>query len=115
MDRKAMARAYKEKPPPMGVYAVRNTAENKALVGASANVSGRLNRERFALDFGNHPSHALQADWNRLGSDAFTFEVLDTLEQADDPGAGTAEELAELLNMWLERLALPEDRLYPHR
>jgi hypothetical protein len=115
MDRKAMLRAYKEKPPPMGIYAVRNTADSKWLIGASANVSGRLNREKFALDFGNHPSRALQADFNRLGGDAFTFEVLDTLDPSDDPDADAAEELAELLSMWLDRLALPQDRLYPQR
>ena len=115
MDRKAARRAYKETPPAMGIYAVRNSAEGKMLVGSSPNPAGRLNREKFALDFGNHPSRALQADWNRLGAEAFTFEVLDTLEPSDDPDADTAEELAELLGMWLERLAVPPDRLYPLR
>ena len=80
MDRKEAVREYKENPPAMGVWAVRNVAEGKVLLGASPNAAGRLNREKFALDFGNHPSRALQADWNRLGPDAFAFEVLDTLE-----------------------------------
>jgi hypothetical protein len=112
-NRKELLRAYKQAPPPMGVYAVRNTVEGKALVGASPNVAGRLNRERFSLEFGNNLSKPLQADWNRLGANAFTFEVLDTLEPSDDPEADTAADLAELLGMWLDRLGLPAEKRYP--
>ncbi|MDP2183714.1 MAG: GIY-YIG nuclease family protein [Actinomycetota bacterium] len=46
----------------MGVWAVRNTVDGKALVGASPNAAGRLNRERFTLEVGDHPSRDLQAD-----------------------------------------------------
>lgn len=115
MDRKAAVREYKENPPAMGVWAVRNVVEDKVLLGASPNAAGRLNREKFALDFGNHPSRALQADWNRLGPDAFAFEVLDTLEPTEAVDADPKEELAELLSMWLTRLDAPEDRLYAQR
>ena len=115
MDRKEAVREYKENPPAMGVWAVRNVAEGKVLLGASPNAAGRLNREKFALDFGNHPSRALQADWNRLGPDAFAFEVLDTLEPSDDPAADAKEELAELLDMWLAKLDVPGEQLYPQR
>lgn len=111
-DRKDAVRAYKEAPPPMGVWAIRNTVDDKVLVGASPNAAGRLNRARFALDFGNHPSRELQADWSRLGPGAFTFEVLDTLEPSDAPGADSAAELAELLALWIERLAVPPERTY---
>lgn len=114
-DRKAMMRAYKENPPPMGVWAVHNTVDDRWLVGASPNAKGRLNRERFTLDHGSHPSRDLQADWNRLGEEAFTFEVLDTIPEPDDPEVRAADELTALLELWLEKLALPEDRLYPHR
>lgn len=99
----------------MGVYAVRNTVSGKTLVGASRNVAGRLNRERFQLDDGSHPSRPLQADWNDLGEDAFVFEVLDTLEPGDDPGADPEEDLAQLLEMWLDKLGLTEDMRYAAR
>lgn len=115
MDRKAMIRAYKENGPPMGVWAVRNTADDKVLIGASLNAPGRLNRERFTLENGSHPSRALQADWDRLGETAFTFEVLDTLDATDGPDDDASEDLAELRAMWLEKLALPAEKLYPAR
>ena len=115
VDRKALVRAYKESPPPAGIYAVRNLVEGKILVGSSPNVAGRVNRERFSLENGGHFSRQLQADWNRLGPDAFTIEVLDTLEEPSDPDTDLAEELEELLGMWLDRLAIPAEKRYPLR
>ncbi len=115
MDRKAMRQAYRDAPPPMGVWAVRNTTDGTMLVGASPNAAGRLNRERFSLETGSHLSRDLQADWNRLGEGAFVFEVLDTLDQPDDPDTDASEDLAELLAMWLDKLALPTEKLYADR
>lgn len=114
-DRKALLRAYKESPPPMGVWAVRNTAEDKLLIGASPNAPGRVNRERFSLETGGHLSVALQADWDRLGADAFVIEVLDTLDPSEDPDSDPAEELQELLEMWIEKLGVPAERRYRER
>lgn len=116
MDRrKELLREYKESPRPAGVYAVRNTVEGKALVGSSVNLPGMLNRIRFQLANGSSPFATLQADWNRLGEDAFVFETLDTLEPSDDPTADPADDLAELVAMWLDKLGLPEDKVYGRR
>jgi len=111
-DRKRLLREYKQTPPPMGVFAVRNTAEDKVLLGASTNLPGILNRHRFTLEMSGHTSKALQADWNRLGPDAFTFETLDVLEPSDDPEFDPAEDLDQLLAMWVERLGLTADQRY---
>lgn len=96
---------YKENPPKMGVYAVRNKANGKVLVGASLNVPGALNRLRFELtQLGHRPHPALQEDWDRFGADSFTFEVLDVLEPPKEPGVDVHEELKVLEALWLERL-----------
>jgi hypothetical protein len=103
--RAELKRNYKEKPPPMGVYAVRNRANGKVLVGASLNVNGALNRVRFELSTGMHRNFpALQEDWGRYGADAFTFEVLDVLPPSEEPGADPKEELKVLEALWLDRL-----------
>lgn len=97
---------YKEKPPEMGVYAVRNRANGKVLVGTSVNLPGIINRTRFALTTGGYRTHpALQEDWNRYGADSFTFEVLDVLPPSEEPRTtDPKEELAVLESLWLERL-----------
>ena len=86
--RSELKRAYREKPPDMGVFAVRNLPQGKVLLGTSLNLPGALNRLRFELTQGVHRKFpALQEDWNRLGAEAFSFEVLDVLEPPEEPGA----------------------------
>ena len=112
IERKAQIRQYKETLPPAGVFRVRNTAAGKSLVGSSVNLSGTLNRHRFQLERGSHPSRELQADWNALGPGAFEFEVLDQLKPSDKPDYNPAEDLQVLKELWLEKLKASGELLY---
>lgn len=103
-DRKSLLRTYKETPLPAGVFAVRNTATGRMLVGVSPNLPAMLNRQQFQLRQGAHPDRELLADWKRLGPDAFSFEVLDQLKPSEDPAADLAKELETLKELWLEKL-----------
>lgn len=103
--RAELKQAYKEKPPPMGVFVVRNRANGKVLVGSGLNLQGMLNRIRFELSTGIHRTYpALQEDWNRHGADSFSFEVLDVLPPTEEPRSDPKEELRVLESLWLERL-----------
>jgi hypothetical protein len=97
-------RAYKEKPPPMGVFAVRCRANGKVLVGSSLNVQGALNRIQFELTTGMGRFPELLADWKRHGAGSFSFEVLDVLKPSEEPGVDPKEELKVLEALWLDRL-----------
>ena len=112
MDRKKLIREYKERPRPMGVFRVLNKVEQKSYVGSSVDAPAALNRERFQLKAGLHANARLQADWKRLGAEAFEFEVLDSLEQKDGPPADPAAELLVLERLWLEKLSPYGDRGY---
>jgi len=105
-------RAYKDNPPAAGVYQILNHQNGKRLIGSWMNVQGRLNRERFSLEYGKHESAALQKDWNELGPEAFIFEVLDELK----PAAGELDvkpaELKALEEMWIEKLQPFDDKGY---
>ena len=103
-DRKAQIRAYKESPRTMGIFEVRNTVSGKRLIGAATDVPAMLNRQRAQLRLGAHPNAQLQADWNALGQDAFTFEVLDVLAPPDDPAHDPRPDLDVLQTLWLEKL-----------
>jgi len=94
------------------VYRVRNTVNGRSLVGASPNLPGILNRQRFQLARGSHPDIALQKDWNELGPGAFTFEILDQLEPSSEPGYEPAEDLRVLLQMWLEKIRASGEQMY---
>jgi len=114
MDRKQMRRQYKETARPAGLYAVRNTVDGTVLIGTSTDLPGMLNRQRFQLEMGSHPDKRLQADWNRLGADAFSFEVLDEIDPPADPDQDLREDLTTLRDMWLGKLASEGQPLYPH-
>ena len=112
MNRKELIQKYKNTPQPAGVYRVRNTVNGKSLVGSSPNLPGMLNRQRFQLERGSHADPELQKDWNALGPEAFTFEVLDELDPSGEPGDDPADDLRVLLKMWIDNLEKSGERLY---
>jgi predicted transcriptional regulator len=113
MDRRKMLiREYKENPPPAGIFRITNTANGKILIGKGPNVQGKLNSHLTQLKFKAHRNKALQEDWNQYGSEAFTFEVLDYLEEdAAHPGR-QSEELSALEELWLDKLQPYGDKGY---
>ncbi len=104
-DRKQLLRAYKQTPPPAGVYRVLDTVTGGYFLGSSLNLPGILNRHRFSLELGRERCRDLQRAWSEDGPEAFVFEVLDTLEPSDDPAADAAEETRLLEELWRARLA----------
>lgn len=113
VDKKALKKEYKEAVPRAGVYRVRNTADDRSLVGSSANVRAMLNRHRAALRMNAHADKALQRDWNERGEAAFEFEVLDEIEPpADRPNYDPKDDLKALESLWLDRLSPYGERGY---
>ena len=102
--RKEIHREYKERVKPSGVFQVRNTINGKALLGSSLNLEGPLNKHRFMLKIDSHPNKELQKDWNELGSDHFSFEILETVVIRDYPNFNLRDELTLLEEIWLEKL-----------
>ena len=104
-SRKEINREYKERIKPAGVYQVKNMANGKVLLGSSLNLEGPLNRHRFMLKIGSHTNKALQKDWDELGPDQFTFDILEEVKQRpDDPSFNLKDELSLLEMIWLEKL-----------
>jgi hypothetical protein len=105
-----LKREYKLNHRPMGVYQIRNVANEKVLIGAALDLPGVFNRHQFQLKMGNHPNRALQAEWNEFGAEGFAFEILDELTPKE--GRDSQEELAFLEELWLENTQPYGDRGY---
>jgi nitrate/nitrite-specific signal transduction histidine kinase len=103
-DLKSIKKLYKNTPRPMGIYQVKNLASGKVYIGRAMDLSGRLNSERFQLKNNLHMNRELQEDFNELGMEKFSFEVLDRLQPKENPGIDQSRELKELEDMWLEKL-----------
>jgi hypothetical protein len=102
--RKEIHREYKERVKPSGVFQIKNKMNGKVLLGSSLNLEGLLNKHRFMLRINGHPNKELQKDWNELGPDQFTFEILETVPIRDDPNFNLKDELTLLEEIWLEKL-----------
>ena len=102
--KKELIRQYKETPPPMGVFQIKNTVNGKLLLVKALNIPGIMNGRLMELRRGGHRNHELQADWNKYGEDAFVFETLATIKPADYPPEQWPSAVAELLKLWLEQL-----------
>ncbi len=101
--RAEIKREYKEAVREMGIIAIKNLRNGRMWLGATPNPEATLRRHRFTLSLGSSWHKELQKDWNEFGEDAFSFEIIDTLKP--DPEKDKEEELAELEEMWREKLA----------
>ena len=106
ISKKDIKREYKERKKPAGVFQVRNTVNSKVLIGSSLNLEGILNSQEFKLSIGGHPNKELQEEWNEYGSDKFSFEILEVVQDNDDHNFNLKDELTLLEQIWFEKLRL---------
>jgi hypothetical protein len=78
--RKAALQNFKDRPPDRGVYAVRCT-NGRVWVGASPNLGAAKNSLWFQLRTRVCRDQGLQESWTAVGEHAFTFEVLERVEE----------------------------------
>lgn len=99
----------------MGVFQIRNTTSGRIFVGSTLDLTSMFSRTRFQLFAGSHPNKALEADWKRLGTGKFAFEVLEEISPSDDPNYNYAADLAALEDEWLAKLEPFGDAGYNQR
>ena len=88
-----------------GIYCIANRADDKCYIGSAVNVRQRFHQHRSALRKGIHCNARLQKAWEKHGQAAFTFSVL---ERVDDPRL-----LIEREQWWLDtRRTFERDRGY---
>ncbi len=99
--RKALKRQYKEREKVAGIWHVKNVPEDKEFLGSSLDLQNRLNGQEVRLKAGMHPNKALQADFDRLGREAFVIEVVETVQHRDEPEFDVKRELEKLERRYL--------------
>ena len=103
LDKRALSAAYKERKSVAGVYALRCATSSQAWVGRALDVEKVWNRLQFSLVGRASPHRELQAAWNAHGASAFSFEILERLEEEALAFARDAQ-LKERLEHWREKL-----------
>ncbi|MFD2170431.1 DUF2087 domain-containing protein [Tumebacillus lipolyticus] len=116
--REELKQLYKESKTEAGVYQIKNTKNQKVFLGSTMNLK-TLNGKRFSLNMGTSVSNRgtfmskeLQEEWNEYGEGAFVIEVLEVLEQKEDPYFDAKDALEKLEQKWLDKLQPYEERGY---
>ncbi len=103
--KKELKEEYLQMKPNMGIFSICCKLNNKYYMEATQDLKSRMNRAVFQLKWGSHPNKELQKDWNELGEDNFTVEILDTLEyDKDESKIDYTEDLTLLKMVWEEKL-----------
>jgi hypothetical protein len=109
--RKEIINEYKARKLYGGVYTITNTLSGKYLIGHAANLKSVQNRFQFAMTTGSPVHPKLQKDWEELGAQVFTLEVLEEVEQQPEQSqAEFMDDLKTLEHLW--RANLDESKEY---
>ena len=78
------------------IYGIKHTDSGRIYVGSATNLRARFGVHRNSLKKGTHHSRYLQAAWDKYGSGAFEFVVLEVVPEKS--------QLLERENVWITAL-----------
>jgi len=103
--KKELKLQYKLMRPEMGVFSILSKTNKKCYIEATKDLKSRINMTKFKLEIGKHPVITLQKDWENLGKDSFSIEILEELKYSEDEAKIDYQEDLDLLKMiWTDRL-----------
>lgn len=102
--RKELIKAFKEKKPSPGIYALRCRTTGEVWIAPSRNLDAQQNGIWFTLRLGTHPNRQLQSIWNAQGEASFDYEIVERIEDEDLTGYLLDATLKERLQHWREAL-----------
>lgn len=109
-NRKELLEEYKQLKTYMGIIQITNNASGKIYLASYPNLKNRWLTIQGQLVMGMHVNSQLQKDWNELGPEVFTCEVLE--EKEADEVTDMRWELKQMEKPWLEKLQPFGDRGY---
>ena len=65
------------------IYQILNTQNGKRYVGSSVNLDKRIRQHKIDLNRQKHGNKHLQDSWNKYGAEAFSFTVLEAVENPE--------------------------------
>lgn len=104
IDKKQIAKDYKQQKQPAGIYCVHNKADNKMFIGTSKNLPAVVRRFEYTLKMESFPYQDLIDDYKKLGKENFEVKILDELELKNETDKEINSELNELEDLWIAKL-----------
>jgi hypothetical protein len=103
-SRKAAIQAYKERKPPRGIFAIRCNTTGSVWVESALDLDAAENRTWFSLRHADRQlDQSIAAEFQTQGRDAFTYEVLEKLDD-DIAQMALKDLLKEKKLQWMAKL-----------
>ncbi len=113
--RKELKEEYKQMTFKMGVFQIKNNINGKIFIGSSIDLKAIWYAEKLQLDMGIHQNSELQNDWNEFGSENFSYEILDQINQTEGKPIDYKKEIKTLEDMIIDDLQPFEKNGYNKR
>ena len=111
--KKGLMQAYKAAPTYYGVIQITNRQSGKIFIDTVPNIKNRLFFYQTNLNKNFYRNTPLQRDWNELGADQFSFQIL--WKKENDDVMNMHDELKQLKREWLLKLQPFGERGYNKR
>jgi hypothetical protein len=109
--RKELLQEYKERTITGGVYAFRNAINGKALIQSTGTIDKAKSHLDFSKSTGSCVHPVLANDWTAYGAEAFSLEILETLDKKDtQTNEEFMEDIKALEELWRDKIG--KDKLY---
>lgn len=107
--RKELANAYKNRTMVGGVYCIRCSGNQRTWIRSTTDLEGARNRVLFSLKMKSAPEPSMLRECNEYGWESLSFTVLEELKKEEaQTDREFADDIATLLEIWLERYAQGE-------
>jgi len=113
--RKELKEDYKHMKFKMGVFQIKNNINGKIFIGSSLDLMAIWHAQKLQLDMGMHQNGNLQKDWTEYGSENFSYEILDEINETKDNTTDYKKEVKTLENMIIDDLQPFENKGYNKR
>ncbi|MCW3465031.1 GIY-YIG nuclease family protein [Chitinophaga nivalis] len=110
--KKELKQAYKEMQFRKGVFQLRNKRNNKVFIGSTMDLDRAWNSLRIQLMSGSHANEALQRDWQLQQGEDFIYEIVEVLQERDEPQTDYKQEIKTLEKLVMMELEPYGDKGY---
>ena len=110
-SRKEMRQEYKERTVTGGVYLFKDAISGKALLQSTGTIEKAKSLLEFSKSTGSCVHPILAEDWAAHGAEAFSLEILETIDKKDtQTNEEFKEDIIALEELWREKIGT--DKLY---
>jgi hypothetical protein len=104
LSKKSLKEQYKNRTLIGGVYLIKCMEDGTVWVRGTIDLKGAENRFVFSKSMNSCPENTMRELWNRYGTEAFSFEIVESIEKKETQ---TEEEFYQdimvLLELWQEK------------